>query len=305
MNSDNPLFFGRLGGSDYDTVIDYFGDYSLKNNQEWVDTNINKVKRFNGYFDFDNNEENFITYLDTLLTGYKNSDAYTYCGSRLIRQFDANMFTSKDSHFIDAHCENKICINYGFIEFMNPFLSSMDQWMADKKVLIISPFSDSINHQFKNKDFLYHDFKFPNFELLTYNTKITYSNSDEDNRESLKTNTNNWLEEAEMMANEISKIDFDIALLSCGSYAMYLGNFIKTEMKKKSLYFGGILNMYFNIYGGRFGQSQYQPIYESSGLNVEYYINPLENMKIQSIKSGRGKSSESLGAYFGYRNRNV
>ena len=102
------------------------------------------------------------------------------------------------------------------------------------------------------------------------------------------------------MAEEIADIDFDIALLSCGSYAMHLGNYIKDSLNKKSIYLGGILNMYFNIYGERYNpDGNYKFIYENAGLNLDYQIDPLELDHIDRINSGRGKRTESLNAYFG------
>ncbi len=304
MNSNQPMFLSRLGGSDYECVLDYYNDITVRDDEKWLNDRIEKVKQFNGYFDFTNDREKFLKYLEILTTAYKDSDAYTYANSMLIGQFACGNFALRDAAFLNDICQYKTCINYDFIEFMNPFLSSLDRWTTGKKILIISPLAKSLEYQYKNKDFLYHKFKFPDFELLTYNTKITYSNASSDNKNTLGTRTNDWISEAEAMSDDISKIDFDIALLSCGSYAMFLGDFIKKEMKKKSLYLGGILNMYFNIYGGRFSQEAYQQIYKSVGLNQAYQINPIENQDIRSIMSGRGKSTESISAYFGYGNTN-
>jgi hypothetical protein len=88
-------------------------------------------------------------------------------------------------------------------------------------------------------------------------------------------------------------------LLSCGSYAMYLGDFIRHKLNKKALYLGGVLNMIFNIYGGRYNQPGYVRLGQSVGLNLESQINPFENKDIEHIKSGRNFKTESLKAYFG------
>jgi hypothetical protein len=174
----------------------------------------------------------------------------------------------------------------------------LTQWATGKKILIISPLSQSIEYQYQHKNNLYHTYVFPDFDLLTYNTKITYSDEN-DTQLSLNVGTSNWLEEAERMAQEISKLEFDIALLSCGSYAMYLGNFIKHKLNKKSLYLGGVLNMLFNIYGGRYNHKGYKRLMQSVGLVPDSQINPFENKDIENIKSGRNFKTESLNAYFG------
>ena len=116
----------------------------------------------------------------------------------------------------------------------------------NKKILIVSPFSESIQFQYKRKDVILKQYSYPDFELVTYDTPITYNNEDDALNH---IETNNWLEQCEKMENDIMKLDFDIALLSCGSYAMYLGNVISKKMNKKAIYIGGMLNVFFNIYG--------------------------------------------------------
>jgi hypothetical protein len=130
----------------------------------------------------------------------------------------------------------------------------------------------------------------------TYNTNITY-NTDEDTKESLKITTDNWHQECERMASQIQHIDFDVALLSCASYSMFLGDYIKNVMGKKAIYLGGILNVYFNIFGGR-----YKKYYDKYGLNPLFQINALENEEIHDIKGGKSQGwNETLNAYFGYK----
>ena len=170
--------------------------------------------------------------------------------------------------------------------------------MKRERLSIKQKIAKRIEHQFKNKDNLYLDYIFPEFELITYNTKITY-NADGDTKESLGLTTNNWHEECLRMAEDISKIDFDIALLTCASYGMFLGNHIKYSMGKKSIYLGGILNVYFNIYGGRYKDEQLY--YIPCGLNPETRIDPIENVDIENIVGGKDKPTEALNAYFGKR----
>jgi hypothetical protein len=64
-----------------------------------------------------------------------------------------------------------------------------------------------------------------------------------------------WYESFQLMCKDISNIDFDIALLGCGSYGMPLGNYIKKELKKSAIYVGGGLQLYFGIKGKRWDNS--------------------------------------------------
>ena len=301
MQSTDPLFFGRIGGSDYEAIIEYFSNKKVFDDENWFASQYFKIKRFNGYFDYAGSKENFRKYLDTMIEFYKLSDHASYCNENLVKQFDSLNFTETNTTFLPYILDGKTVIDYNFIQQITPFMQSFKSWGEGKTILIISPLSKSLEHQFSRKDNLYTNYKFPNCELKTYNTKITYSNGD-DTKEDLRLTTDNWHEECILMADEISKIDFDIALLSCASYSMYLGNFIKNKLNKKAIYIGGCLNVMFNIYGGRFGAgTAWENIYKDAGLNLKYQIDPLENQDLVHIKSGRAKPSDGIAAYFGSR----
>jgi hypothetical protein len=75
---------------------------------------------------------------------------------------------------------------------------------------------------------------------------------------------------------------------------MYLGSFIKNQLGKKAIYLGGILNVYFRIYGVRYDT----PLFNNF-LNLDYQIEPFENKEILSINGGRNIRSKGLNAYFG------
>lgn len=295
MQQDKPLFYSRVGGSDYEVVCRYYNNRNLINDPKFYNWGINYIKNYNGYFDFDNDINNFYNFLENMITYYKQSDDVSYCGSNLINQFKSGNFTGENRIFLNYILDGKIATEYTFLEAVKPFLKSFSIWAKDKKLLFISPLSKSIEHQFKNKDNLYVNYKFPEFELKTYNTTITYS-TNHDTKQSLNVSTNNWNDESSRMSKEIDNIDFDIALLSCASYSMSLGHHIKYNLNKKAIYLGGILNVIFNIYGGRF-----PTYYGGSGLDANHQIDPFENEDIKNIKGGHQAKLESLDAYFGKR----
>ena len=289
MNKDEPFFFARIGGSDYDIIKSIFSNKYLFNNSFFYKKSINIAKNYNGYFDFDNDKRNFQKYISILTEAYKESDFASYCNSNMIDDFSIGHCDD----FVLKNMNNKILINYTFFEDVRPFLKSFQTWGHNKKVLIISPFSKSILYQKSRLNKIHKNYTFPDFNLITYNTSITYNN-ESDNEETMNIKTKNWNDECIRMAREIEKIDFDIAFLSCGSYAMFLGNFIKLKMKKKSIYVGGILNVYFGIYGGRYDIPFFNDL-----LNLEYQIEAFENKDVNKINGGRLSTSESINAYFG------
>jgi hypothetical protein len=294
----HPCFISRIGGSDFELVCDYFNDSTIIYNDAWYRAAVNTVKELNGYFDFNDDKECFKKYLDVMISSYETSDAIAYAG-KMEKHFRFYLNKKSDlsprfKPFISHISKNKTLFNWNqFVYEVHPFLNSFKSWAKGKKILFVSPFSKSIEHQYNFKEHLFLNYSYPDFILKTCNTKVTYNNS-LDTIHSLGVVTNNWHEECVRLSREISQIDFDIALLSCGSYAMFLGDFIKTSLHKKAFYFGGVINLYFNIYGEKF-----KDMFDHNGLNPEYLIEPFENKDIENISGGKKFPNESLRAYFG------
>lgn len=289
MLQDKPLFFARIGGSDYDVVRDFYLNKSLFSNPFWLNQSLDQVRSLNGYFDFRKSSYSFMKYLKTLSNSYFDCDAASFCHINLIEEIK----TGVSNKFVVDAMTNKSLFHYSFFESVEPFLKSFKIWGEGKKILIISPFSKSLLYQKNNLSKIHKNYQFPSFELLVYNSPITYNNF-EDNIDTLNITSKNWNEACIKMSEDLNKIDFDIAFLSCGSYSMYLGSFIKNKLRKKAIYLGGILNVYFGIYGGR-----YDIPFFNNFLNLEFQIEAFENKDILSINGGRDFKSESLNAYFG------
>ena len=213
-----------------------------------------------------------------------------------IYNYDTNNFHSNLEIFNQNTLYDRNLITYGFFESITPLLENFETLTKNKKVLFISPFSKSIEYQYKRKEKLLNNYILPDFELLTYNTPITYNNEDGN---IINVSTNNWFEQCELMANEIRKIDFDIAFLSCGSYALYLGDFIAEQLGKTSFYLGGILNVIFNIAGSRYNNCEFYRNF----MNMSNQIDAFETEEYSNISAGRGINSEGFKAYFSMKKK--
>jgi hypothetical protein len=120
--------------------------------------------------------------------------------------------------------------------------------LKNKKVLIINPFSQSIRYQYKKREKLWQNPNIlPEFDLKTYATVQSVGG---------KGPHSSWIESLNFMKDEISEIDFDIALLGCGSYGLPLVNFIKNKMNKTAIYVGGAVQIIFGIKGKRWDENQ-------------------------------------------------
>lgn len=86
------------------------------------------------------------------------------------------------------------------------------------------------------------------------------------------------------MKEEISNLNFDIALIGCGAYGLPLGSFIKTKMNKIAIHMGGALQILFGIKGYRWDNHE-----EISKMYNSFWIRPKDNEKpsmYQNIEGG-------------------
>jgi len=111
-----------------------------------------------------------------------------------------------------------------------------------KRILIISGFSDSIKKQIDIRTEIFGIDLFPDCEFVFIKPPQTQGDS-------FSKEFSNELKE---FIDEIEKIknDFDVALCSCGGYGNLVGSAIY-KMGKSAIYVGGVLQMYFGIYGSR------------------------------------------------------
>jgi hypothetical protein len=310
LTDSAPVFFSRIGGSDTNAVVSYFqAKTGLRAvTSEETDRHRQVVGRFNGYYDRKNDEENYFRYCENLLECYHRSKYLMFCNHELLSIYFSSSLDPKFLTRDIPHREGfKALIEsmeraqgdlYGYtyqfaerIVFENDTLFRLfSTVLAGKKVLVISPFSESILANFPNRHgFFKRNYVYPEFDLQVYNTPITYSGLPDEFYPH-----ENWFETLGHMKSEISKLDFDIALLSCGSYAMPLGIFIEKEMKRKAVYVGGLLQLYFGIMGRR-----YENRWFTGQINAENFIYPVERERyLKDIVISEAMAREAFGAYF-------
>lgn len=130
------------------------------------------------------------------------------------------------------------------------------------KVLVISPFKELIDEQISNGNFAKIQPKLASSTFITFKFPYTFLNNGPHN------NSFETLEEIKKDLKD-NYNDFDIAILSCGSYGSFLVDFIDKELKKDVAYIGGQLPLVFGIIGKR----DKWAINELYGGNTTYLIN--------------------------------
>lgn len=150
-----------------------------------------------------------------------------------------------EKYFIDHYAKKDIILTeLGFFRPQFEVDTPFSYAFRDATLLVVHPFAQTIQSQYKNYDKLFENKKIlPHFHLKTFKAVQTI-NDEQDNR------FKDWFEALEWMTHEISKIDFDIALIGCGAYGFPLASNIK-DMGKIAIHCGGATQLFFGIKGRR------------------------------------------------------
>lgn len=132
-----------------------------------------------------------------------------------------------------------------FIEYLQP--KSFFDWykykewytmLKDKKILLINSFAPLMKQQYENGNLHKIDPNFPIFsDINCYRTPYSFFNNGPDS---------NFFETLENIKKQISTIDFDIAIVSCGSYAAFLCDYCDS-ISKTGISIGSRMHSMFGI----------------------------------------------------------
>lgn len=135
------------------------------------------------------------------------------------------------------------CLEPYFYE--NPWSAAL----AGKKVLVVSPFADLISEQYNdNRQRLFQNPRvLPDFDLKTITAVQTIGELRDERFPS-------WFAALDYMKNEVSKVDFDVALIGCGAYSLPLASYVKS-IGKGAIHTGGTTQILFGIKGKRWDEN--------------------------------------------------
>ena len=134
--------------------------------------------------------------------------------------------------------------------------------LSGKRILVISPFAGTFQKQLPHMSKIYGRDMFPGCSFTFLKPPITNA----------KNKSRPFMEELDNFASRIEAIKdtFDVALVSCGGYGNpILGRMY--EMGKSAIYVGGVLQMYFGVYGSRWERER--PLVMKLFKN-DYWVRP-------------------------------
>lgn len=157
---------------------------------------------------------------------------------------------------------------------LEPF-GKVNPWseaLASRKVLVVHPFEDTIRAQYAKRKLLFKDPCFlPDFELITYRAISSFAGN--------RVPYASWFDALAKMCDDISRIDFDVAIIGCGAYGMHIGAFIKRNLGRKAFHLCSPTQLLFGIKGGRWDT---WPYYRDNFYN-EHWVRPFDSDKVQNI----------------------
>lgn len=281
LANEAPCMVARFGSTELNMLVNYKGvkeqDQNIWNyvNGEnspwwWEKSRMEQMERWSGFFPA--TEQKIRQFCELMEQDIKEVDIL---GSWLPEEtyFESELSGSEKIRLI----------------FIDPFWSKTP-WtkvLEGKKVLVVHPFASLIEEQYKKREVLFKDKNvLPEFELKTIAAV-----------QSLGGETNgfsDWFDALNSMKAQIDNTDYDICLLGCGAYGLPLAAHIKRQ-GKKSVHWGGSLQLFFGIIGKRWEDYDYAKGVRHINPNViypdlinEHWIRP-ESMKTkhsQNVEEG-------------------
>jgi hypothetical protein len=233
LTSGKPFAAGRLGTVEGDIIW-----WRIRNPRKAIPSALlMNGKNLAGIFPV--NQSSALEFADLYLESVGNLDLL---GVRNQDFFSG--YYRMESQIVERANPSLLCS----IDAFSP-LGLTDSWvkaLSGKRVLVIHPFSSTVQKQyqrkrreiFPDKDWL------PDFHLQVYKPFQTAG------PELTGSGTTTWKNALQIMLDDISKLSFDVALISAGAYGLPLATGIK-DSGRIAIHVGGVLQLFFGIRGGR------------------------------------------------------
>lgn len=183
----------------------------------------------------------------------------------------------KEKKIVDAYCTNAKFIRSRSIEpyyFNTPWTKALE----GKNILIVHPFVETINKQYQRRESI-----FVNPDILPEFGSIQFVKTVQ-SAAGAKTEFNTWSEALQFMCDEITRKEFDIAIVGAGAYAMPICAHIK-GIGKIAIQMSGATQLLFGIKGKRWDD---HPVI--SKFYNDAWVRPLQSETPPEIKKVEGGS---------------
>lgn len=205
---------------------------------------------------FNRDERQLIRYHDVLKEMYREADV-------ICAWYTINM----EEYVISKYIQDALLTKTHLVDLYD-YADCWIRALKGKKVLIVSPFTDTILSQYPKRELLHKDKDtLPEFTLSVVKSVWWYS-AGRDSR------FKDWFEVLDYLYEECMAEDFDIALLSCGTFSSPLAVRLK-QAGKQAVHMGGMLQILFGIKGKRWD--------DVPGLYNEHWVRLPDETKVGNV----------------------
>jgi hypothetical protein len=259
LKNNIPFAAGKLGSNELQIL-----HFALRQNNRWSEQFKKECEEGAGLFPM--NEDNIMWFKDTLLTNLHHLDLAPLW-SNIAPDFERQIF--------NIYAKNAYMTKLQHLEpyfFDNPWTD----FLEDKTVAVFSPFSDSIEQNFKNLSNIWNGKIKNNFKLITvkYPTSIPIT---------ANSPYNNSREVYTKYIDIINNTDFDVGIFGTGHTGLLFALECK-QLNKTGIHLGGPTQILFGIKGSR-----WEPMSEFKTFFNEYWTTPLKHEtpeKFYNIENG-------------------
>ena len=179
-----------------------------------------------------------VKYTYEYLKAFENSELFLGWG----RWGNVYKYIVESHNFIENKFKNRQMISALSLDIFNYIHEPWTHVLKGKRILIVSPFVESIKEKISIREKIYGVDLFPDCSFVFLKPPQTQG----------QIRCKDYYLELEPFYKKLDtmKDDFDVALCSCGGYGNIVVNHIY-ELGKSAIYVGGVLQMYFGIYGMR------------------------------------------------------
>ena len=259
LQSGEPFMCCRIGATEGRIV------HHWMKRKKYTERDINNIRNLSGVFPCD--KEN----LDKFCGEYANSlsvaDAMFVWGC----VGEAKII----SKFAPKTVVRMLNGTYNILFYKDPWTLAL----KGKKVLVVHPFIDTIESQYKNRRKLFDTEILPEFASLSFVRAIQTSAGEHEN-----CTYASWFEALEKMKKQIDQKDYDVALIGAGAYGIPLAAHVK-KRGKQAIHMAGNLQILFGIRGKRWDNFPDYVKYFN-----EYWVYPSENETPQQKSMVEGGS---------------
>lgn len=230
LQTEEPLFAGRFGATELFSLRTF--DFKLKSKYHKA---LSQMQMCSGFFSA--TEEMGIRFKNLMIDAIPQADVMGIW----MQPFE--------EYYLSKFGSENLKITY--LLDLEPWSVPDNPWSAalkGKKVLVIHPFAETIESQYKKREEIFPGTEIlPEFELKTLKAVQTIAGEKDERFET-------WFDALEWMYQEALKIDFDVAIIGCGAYGFPLAAKLK-QIGKQSIHLAGATQLMFGIKGKRWEEN--------------------------------------------------